>query len=339
MVRLIASRRGFLGRLATSAAVTALAVLWFAWGSAREPGYVSDFDQLWHASRVAFDGRDPYAESLAQPAPPGLPPPMGLYYPLTAVVIAAPLAALPLAAARLLWIGAGVFAFTFLVIGRYSYERVPAVMSGAFLMAVSLAQWSPILACAVMSPAFAWFLAGKPNVGLAAAAATRPTRRMVFLALAPIIVAFLWRPDWVAGWRHALSTAEHFRPYILRPGGALLLLALLRWRRPEARWLSVIACVPGTPGVAEALVLFAFPMTLRQCLCLALLTHVPNFVIARSQFESFAAFADRGALLMLGFVYLPALLVILRRANEGAIPFWAERLTARWPAWLRGQPA
>jgi hypothetical protein len=319
--------------------VALLAVMWFAWGSAKDPGYISDFDQLWHAARVAFDGRDPYAESLTQAAEPGFPPPMGLYYPLTAVVIGAPLVAIPLVAARLLWIGGGVFAFTFLLIGRYSYERLPAVMSGAFLATVSLAQWSPLLACAVLSPAFAWVLAGKPNVGLAAGVATRPQWRMFLLALVPIAIAFLWRPDWVAGWRHALSTAEHFRPYVLRPGGAFLLLALLRWRRAEARWLAAIACVPGTPGCAEALVLFAFPMTFRQCLTLALLTHVPNFAIARAHFDTFAAFTDRGALLMLGFVYLPALVVILRRANEGAIPVWAERLTGRWPAWLRGQPA
>jgi hypothetical protein len=263
---------------------------------------------------------------------------MGLYYPLTAVVIATPLAPLPLSLARLVWIAGAVFAFTFLVMGRYSYVRLPAVMSGAFLMAVSLGQWSPILACAVLSPAFAWFLTGKPNVGLAAAAAMRPTARVMLLALAPVVIAFLWRPNWVADWRHALATAEHFRPYVLRPGGALLVLALLRWRRPEARWLAVIACVPGTPGVAEALVLFAFPMTLRQCLCLALLTHVPNFLMMRAHFESFAAYTDRSSLLMLGFVYLPALVVILRRPNEGAIPSWAERLTARWPLWLRGVP-
>jgi hypothetical protein len=61
--------------------------------------------------------------------------------------------------------------------------------------------------------------------------------------------------------------------------------------------------------------------------------------MARAHFDSFAAFTDRGALFMLGFVYLPALVAILRRGNEGAIPPWAERLTGRWPAWLRGQPA
>ena len=328
-----------LTRIATSLAVALLSALWFAWGSARETGYVSDFDQLWQAARIALDNRDPYAESLVHPASFGLPPSMGLYYPLTAVVIASPLAALPLEAARLVWIAAGVFAFTFVLLGRYSYPRLPALMSGAFLMTVSLAQWSPLLACAVMTPAFAWVLSGKPNVGLAAAAAMKPTILAFVLAIAPVIVAFVWRPGWVADWRDAVSTAEHFHPYILRPGGVLLLLALLRWRRPEARWLATIACVPGTPGSAEALVLFAFPMSFRQCLCLALLTHVPNFLMRGAHFTTFAEFADRAALLMLVFVYVPVLVVVLQRPNEGLIPRWTERLTARWRAWLRGRSA
>jgi hypothetical protein len=226
-----------------------------------------------------------------------------------------------------------------LLLNRYSYERLPAVMSGAFLIAVSLAQWSPWLACAVLAPAFLWVVSGKPNVGLAAVASSRITRRSVALALVPLLIAFAWRPDWVAGWRYAVSTAEHFHPYFRRPGGALLLLALVKWRRPEARWLAVIACVPGTPGAAEALVLFAFPMTFRQCLCLALLTHIPNFLMLRARFDTFAAFTDRGALLMLGFVYLPVLVAILMRPNEGAVPAWVERFARPWPAWLRGTTA
>ena len=324
--------------LAVSLAVALVAVGWFAWGSSREPGYNSDFDQVWRAARVAYDGRDPYAESRAQPAAFGLTGGMQLYYPLTAAVIAAPLAVLPLHAARLAWIAVGSFAFTFLLIGRYGYGQLPAVMSGAFLMAVSLAQWSPLLACAVMTPTFAWVLSGKPNVGVAAGAASRLTPMTVMLAAAPIVVAFVWRADWLGAWRGAVATAEHFRPYLLRPGGVLLLLSLLRWRRPEARWLAAIACVPGTPGVAEALVLFAFPMTFRQCLSLALLTHVPNFLMVGARFPSFAAYTDRGAVLMLVFVYLPVLTAVLIRPNEGVLPSWAEQLTARWPAWLRGRP-
>jgi SAM-dependent methyltransferase len=325
-----------LGFLVTSLLVATLAVSWFAWGAAREPGYVSDFDQLWHAARTALSGGDPYAAPPIGTRLPGFPPPMALYYPLSAVVIASPLAALSLEAARLVWLGAGVFAFTFLLLQRYGYERLPAVMSGAFLSAVSLAQWSPWLACAVMAPAFAWIFSGKPNVGLAAAVSSRLSARAVALAAVPAVAAFMWRPDWVSGWREAVSTAEHFQPYVLRPGGLLLLLTLLRWRRPEARWLAVIACVPGTPGAAEALVLFAFPMTFRQCLTLALLTHAPNFLMLGARFHTFAEFADRGALYMLGFVYLPVLMAVLRRANEGSVPLWVERLARPWPDWLRG---
>jgi hypothetical protein len=57
-------------------------------------GYVSDFDQLWHAARTALSGGDPSAAPPVGTQSPGFPPPMALYYPLTAVVIASPLAAL-----------------------------------------------------------------------------------------------------------------------------------------------------------------------------------------------------------------------------------------------------
>jgi hypothetical protein len=35
-------------------------------------------------------------------------------------------------------------------------------------------------------------------------------------------------------------------------------------------------------------------------------------------------------------LYVPALLLVLRRRNEGAIPAWLERRIARWPSWIRG---
>jgi hypothetical protein len=318
--------------------VTALSVLWFIWGSTRESGYVTDFDQVWQASRTALAGLDPYAASIQPPAP-GYPGTMGLFYPLTAVVITFPLSFLALDAARVIWIAVGVFSFTFLLLGRYSYARLPAVMSGAFLMAVSLAQWSPYLACAIMAPGFAWVLSGKPNVGLAAAVAARVTPTAILLALVPVVIAFGWRPTWIADWQHALTTGSHFHPYIVRPGGMLMLLSLLRWRRPEARWLAAMACIPATPGAAEALVLFAFPMTLRQCLCLALLTHAPNFLMIGRHFDTFDAFTDRGAILMLVFVYLPAVAVILTRPNAGSLPAPVERWAMRLPGWLRGRPA
>ena len=36
--------------------------------------------------------------------------------------------------------------------------------------------------------------------------------------------------------------------------------------------------------------------------------------------------------------YLPALWIVLRQPNAGAIPPWLDRRVASWPAWLRGTP-
>jgi len=34
--------------------------------------------------------------------------------------------------------------------------------------------------------------------------------------------------------------------------------------------------------------------------------------------------------------YLPAIVVVLMRENEGLLPNSLERIVSRWPAWLRG---
>jgi hypothetical protein len=36
-------------------------------------------------------------------------------------------------------------------------------------------------------------------------------------------------------------------------------------------------------------------------------------------------------------VYLPALVMVMRRANEGRVPAFVERIVARGPVWLRGR--
>jgi hypothetical protein len=34
--------------------------------------------------------------------------------------------------------------------------------------------------------------------------------------------------------------------------------------------------------------------------------------------------------------YLPALVIVLRRPNEGTAPRWLERWIADWPQWIHG---
>jgi len=323
-------------RIAVTFAVALATALWVYWGYVRNPGYQSDFGQVLFAARAIVAGQNPYplvgpGRVVDQPWP--------LYYPPVAAIVGLPFVVLPDVPARVCFAFCVSASFTFLLL-RHGYRRLPAVMSAAYLQAMSLLQWSPLMACAVMAPALGWLVAAKPNIGVAVVAAARDRGTLRTYALgvtAALLVSFALVPSWLTDWLHAVRSAPHVRAYVARPGGALLLLALLRWRRPEARYLMALAVVPTTVGPADALVLFAFPHTYKQGLVLALLTYVAYFYAAtRPPTPDFAATIAAGAGATLAFVFLPALAAILLRPNEGAAPAWLERLIRPLPAFLRG---
>jgi hypothetical protein len=181
-----------------------------------------------------------------------------------------------------------------------------------------------------MVPWFGWALACKPNAGLPVFAASRSNRDAIIglsVAGGLTLIAFALQPGWVADWLSAIRGQPHFKPYILRPGGLLMLLALLRWRRPEARWLVVTACVPGTPGIQEAIVFLTWPMSFRQLLVLGLLSHGALWVgVMARQRGDFYSYVGAAAIANLIFLYLPALFLVLRRPNEGELPRALDRL-------------
>jgi len=51
-------------------------------------------------------------------------------------------------------------------------------------------------------------------------------------------------PAWLGEWSAALHAGRTYHAPFSRPGGWVLLLAALRWRRPEARLLLAIHCIP-----------------------------------------------------------------------------------------------
>ena len=55
-------------------------------------------------------------------------------------------------------------------------------------------------------------------------------------------------------------------------GGPLILLALLRWRRPEARLLVALGCIPHTTMLYEALPLFLVARRWQEGVLLAALS-------------------------------------------------------------------
>jgi len=328
------------GRSARLAIATgiALAAAVYVWAYARaNTDFVSDFDQLWAAARALWAGQDPYQVvgprgSFLWKWP--------LYYPLPAVVLVAPIGLVPVVVARIIFAGlsAGLFAFA---ITRDGYGRLPLLLSISFVTAVELVQWSPLLTAAMLLPALAWIGVAKPNLGVAMAAYAMSPRVIGIMAAGAALllaVSFAIQPGWVAPWLANVRSAPHFVAPIMRPAGFLLLATLLRWRRPEARLLAALACVPQTPTFYDHVLVFVVARTTLQSLVLAVMTLVVYFAVAfASPFDTFQQWGDFVANATLAFIYAPAAIMVLRRPNDGPVPAFLERALARLRA--RSQPA
>ena len=316
-------------RIAIAIAV-GLAAGVYVWAYARaNTDFVSDYDQVWASARALWDGRDPYRVvgprgSFLWKWP--------LYYPLPAVVLMAPIGLVPVVIARVLFAGlsAGLLAFA---ITRDGYGRLPLLLSISFVTAVELVQWSPLLTAAMLLPSLAWVAVAKPNLGVAMAAYAFSPRVIAVMAagaIALLLISFALQPGWVAPWLANVRTAPHFVAPVMRPGGFLLLAALLRWRRPEARLLAALACVPQTPTFYDHVFVFVVPRTTRESLVLTVLTFAVYFAVAfASPFDTFQQWGDFVANATMIIIYAPAAIMVLRRPNEGAIPALVERAVAR----------
>jgi hypothetical protein len=245
-----------------------------------------------------------------------------LLYPAPALVIAYPFTIMPLVPARALFVGltSGALAF---VLTRRSWSPLAVFTSASWWFAVGIAQWSPLMLAATMVPSLGFVIAAKPNIGLAVLASA-PTRRAVIIAsacaLAATLLAFALWPRWLPSWLDAIGDTPHVRPIVTMPGGFLLLLAAVKWRRPEARLLLTLALVPMNPGLYEGVLLFAVPRSFVEGLVLALLSWCvdPLSVVptGSSAVEFFGAIGRAMFLCM----YLPALVMVLRRPNECTVP-------------------
>jgi hypothetical protein len=326
------------------AVVIGVASAWPLWWLGHQPTHATvDFDQLWIAGRALLDGHDPYAVVGPGRTYAGLYWPWPLAYPLTAVLLVLPLAALPFVLARAVFAAIGMTVLAWALL-RDGWWRLPILLSFPALYAARQAQWSPFFTAALLVPGFAAVAAAKPNLGLALVAAARSPRAArtalvtaIVAGLVLGVVSLIVQPDWPQAWIAALRMSPRFVSPILRPGGVLVLLALLRWRRPEARLLVVLACLPQTGHWYDALPLFLVPQTALETWSLVLLSHIggriwlslPNTGTPATDLKMVGTFLVLSA-------YLPGVLMVLRRPNEGELPAWLERVAPRFPAFLRG---
>lgn len=303
-------------------AVVALgfALVTAAYATARglhEPHWPTDFDQLWHAARALVEGKDPYSvvgpgRLFAWNWP--------LYYPLPAVLFAVPFTLLPVLAARIAF-SALAAALLGWAIGARVRTHWPLLLSAAFIISTSRAQWAPLLLAAAWIPALGFLIAAKPNVGLASLAAHDRRNDLVISLVgcfAVLLLCFVVQPDWFASWRKAIETAPHIQSAVTTsPFGPLLLLAALRWRRADARLLLALAVIPHTPSVYDLLILFFACRSFRETTVLALLTQAVYWgIVFFGSFHTFDAYAEGLGRYAILVVYLPVLVAILFRANQ-----------------------
>jgi hypothetical protein len=294
---------------ATGAVLSAYVVLAYRFD---QPLGGSDFDQLWQSARALLAGRDPYA-AIGPSDPSRFQFP--LYYPLTATLVAVPFAPLSFRLARLVFaaMAGGVLGYAF---GQHRPWLWPTFFGVPFMLAARNVQLSPLLTAAILFPWLGWLAAAKPNLGLVMLAGSSSRQAVLILlsgSAALLLLSLALRPDWPWEWREALATGHHFRPLILRPGGVIMLMALLRWWDPDARLLLTLALVPQTGLFYDALPACLVARTRMQSAVIALCTQIVGVYATSLRAPDFVDASWKTGTLVLWGALVPPLVVVLRR--------------------------
>ena len=315
------------------------AVLWVS-GEAKS----RDFDQVWFAANALLAGRNPYLE-----IGPGLPFewPAPLYYPLTSAVAVIPLAALHRSLAAVVFAALASGAFVWAATQR-SLAPAVVITSASAALAAEAVQWSPLLAAAYGLPWLGILLSAKPTIGFAIWVA-RPTRVAFVGALVLLLISLALLPGWPLSWLTALRQTSlgsaGGTPYLAPVGtfaGMLTVTLLLRWRRPEARLVLALACMPQTPLLYETVPLFLVPATIKEGGVLWLGSWVAALWVSTSgPYDNDLARFIVSARAVSWCLYLPCVIMILRRPNTGRVPVWLGHWLRRSssPGWIKGSDA
>jgi hypothetical protein len=167
---------------------------------------------------------------------------------------------------------------------------------------------------------------------------------MLVGGLALLALSLALSPDWPRHWVAALHEPTYQRADrpivlttyvapVLQPGGLLVLLALLKRRRPEARLLVALACTPQTPVAYEMVPLVLVATARIEILLLTVLSWgIYAALLAYRTFGDWSAIARISGVAEVWLLLIPATLLVLRRPNVGEVaPPVAHRALRRQP--------
>lgn len=250
-------------------------------------------------ARLFLRGIDPYGPAFNAAASPFYRThPDPLFYPFPALLLFVPLVMLPNNVVAICFVGISAALVAFLLYP----DRLLVCASAPFVFACAGGQWGPLLTLVALSSVAAPLALCKPNVGLALFL-YKPTWTGALLCASvgflSILIFPAWPWEWLANVRGAPS--QYQTPILLCP---LPALALLRWRKPEARLLFALALFPQVLWFYDQVPLALIPQTMRT-----------RLIFAVSSWLGLIAVAWAGtawhAPLVLAFLYAPALLICL----------------------------
>jgi hypothetical protein len=294
-------------------------------------GLGGDHLVLWRAAHIVLDGGDPYQLIWLMDLP-ALRTPFN--YPLPAVAMGMPFAQLlpPNAAIAFVTCSAALLGFA---LTRSGFEFIPMLLSVPFFFAAQLAQTSFLILALALIPAAAGLTVMKPNIGLALFL-WRPCRRTVFFGAALVLGSVLIVPEWPAEWVQLVRTSPaHHAPGVVG-FGAIALLAITRWRRPEARLLVAMTLIPHGLYFYDELPLWLIADSRRQSMVLAFASWLGWLGWVGTSGPTGPRITDSFSWCVLS-LYIPCLVFVLRRPNEGRLPDSLERRIVVLPSWLRGR--
>ena len=284
-------------RIAVSAAIgiASGAFCWFLMKRLHQDA--GDFRWALHLVNRLLARQNPYDTPLEQ-------------YPLPAALFALPFVRLQTElAAGFFW---GISSF-FLAFGltRGGYTRLLIFFAYPYWAGLLTVQWSPLIAASGFFPLLLPATMAKPQVGLPVFL-TRFSRRGLYACAAVGLVSLIVMPKWPLLWFRQLRNYEHFIPILILPG-ALLVLALLRYRKRDAQLLFLSACMPQR-WFFDSFILWLIPQSRREIVWTVFFSwgaaiwrwyHVPS------------SFTSVGRCTVI-FLYLPMLAVVLLRKERNS---------------------